>query len=72
MEQTWTVSGSYADWTMTITAVTPEHLDHLDLKQFPDRAFRRLADQFADAVSLYECRRDQETCCCARFGLHAG
>jgi hypothetical protein len=43
----------------------------VDLKYFPGRAFARLADQFVDAVSLYECLRDQDACTCARSRLLA-
>lgn len=72
VEHTWTVRGSYANWTMTITTAAPEHSDHVDLKYFPGRAFARLADQFVDAVNLYECLRDQDSCTCARSRLLAG
>jgi hypothetical protein len=66
VEQTWNVRGSYANWTMTITTAAPEHREHVDLRYFPERAFTRLADQFVDAVNLYECLRDQDECTCPR------
>lgn len=60
MEQTWTLGGSYADWTMTVTVTAPAHLEAPDLTSFPDKAFANLGLHFHDAVNLYECRRHQD------------
>jgi hypothetical protein len=72
VEQTWTVRGSYANWTMTITTAAPEDVEQAALEYFPGRAFAHLADQFVDAVNLYESLRDQDVCTCARSRLLAG
>jgi hypothetical protein len=60
MQHTWRFGGAYANWTMTITATAPDHLDTADLTEFPLRQFDNLGRQFHDAVNLYESRRYQD------------
>jgi hypothetical protein len=59
MENTWQIGGTYANWTMTVTVVAPDHLDAADVAEFPVRQFDGLGRVFHDAVNLYECLRYQ-------------
>jgi hypothetical protein len=58
MEHTWHFGGAYANWTMTVTATAPDHLDTPDLTQFPVQRFDNLGRHFQEAVNLYESLRD--------------
>ncbi len=60
MEHTWRLGGTYANWTMTVTADAPDHLDEADLTTFPVRRFDNLGRHFHDAVNLYESLRYQD------------
>ena len=60
MQHTWHFSGAYANWTMTITVTPPDHLDTVDVPEFPVRRFDNLGRQFHDAVNLYESLRYQD------------
>lgn len=60
MRHTWHFSGTYANWTMTVTASAPDHLDEPDLTEFPLRRFDNLGRHFQDAVNLYESLRYQD------------
>lgn len=64
MERTWTISGAYADWSMTITAVPPDDTEVVDapppMPAFPEGAFWHLGMLFRDAIDLYEATRDRD------------
>lgn len=57
---TWAISGSYATWTLAITAAPPGEPGAGPLPCFPEAAFANLTRYFADAVNLYEVARDYD------------
>lgn len=65
----WVISGTYATWTMAITAAPPDP-DIEDLPaQLPDTVFTNLTRYFADTVNLYEATREADE---ARYSYDGG
>lgn len=56
----WRISGTYATWTMAITAGPPDPGAHSRLPRFPEAEFANLTRYFADTVNLYEATRDAD------------
>jgi len=56
----WVISGSYATWTMAITAAPPDPDAHSQPPRIPEAAFANLTRYFADTVNLYEATRDAD------------
>jgi hypothetical protein len=54
----WTISGSYATWTMAITADAPDPAGRPP--HLPESVFANLTRYFADTVNLYESTRDAD------------
>jgi hypothetical protein len=59
MEKKWTITGAYADWTMTITTVAATKDHEPELPEWQQYNFARLADHFYDLVCM--CEHLQET-----------
>ncbi|KAA2251173.1 hypothetical protein F0L68_37740 [Solihabitans fulvus] len=55
MEQTWTLSGAFAEWKITLVAEPPEEKESFDVSHWPTAKFDRAARLFMDMIDLYEC-----------------
>jgi hypothetical protein len=61
MERTWTLSGTYANWTLTVSAEPPEtESGDFDVPEWPGEKFDPVAAHFLQAVNYYEVSRDSE------------
>jgi hypothetical protein len=54
MEKKWTITGAFADWTMTITATPGAEYHEPKLPDWQQYNFARLADHFYDLVCMCE------------------
>lgn len=54
MEKKWTITGAFADWTMTVTTTSDAKYHESELSDWQQYNFARLADHFYDLVNLCE------------------
>lgn len=58
MEKKWTVSGAFADWTLTVSTAPTSKYHEPDLPDWQQYNFARLADHFYDLVCMCEHLQD--------------
>ncbi|GAA1975256.1 hypothetical protein [Amycolatopsis minnesotensis] len=63
MQRSWTISGTYATWKMTVDIEPPDEPARLDgycVKEWPAERLAPVIGHFFEAVNFYELSRDAE------------
>ena len=60
MQQTWRISGSYADWKLTLTVDPPEDDPEQPLEEWPKNRADSIAHSFREMVNCHENVMDLE------------
>jgi hypothetical protein len=59
-QESWSVEGCYADWTLTVTVARPKAFEDGDMPELPVSEIQPVADHFIQTVNYVEVNRDLE------------
>lgn len=60
MQQTWTLSGAYANWRLTVAIEPADPEVTTGVKEWPSERLAPVVGHFFEAVNYYEVARDVE------------
>lgn len=60
VQKSWSIEGSYAQWTLTVTLGVPESSERDEVPDLPSAEMQPVADHFVQVVNLYEISQDLE------------
>ncbi|MGH3621248.1 MAG: hypothetical protein ACRDQ5_05575 [Sciscionella sp.] len=76
MEKSWSISGAYADWTLTLSIDPPQvnteyESTESETVDWPHAHADRIARYFDDIVNFYESTQELNNCHGRSYGLSA-